>query len=138
MIRVVLDTNVVVSALLFEGPARAARAAWQDRRRLTLLVSKALLAEYIRVLHYPKFGLTPPEIKDLIEEDVLPFITPVKVTRTPRVVRADPSDNHVLACAVAGNAEAIVTGDHHLLALSSHKGIPVRTLAQFLQQLELP
>jgi len=138
VIRVVLDTNVVVSALLFEGPARTARAAWQDRRRLTLLVSKASLAEYIRVLHYPKFRLTPPEIKDLIEEDVLPFMTPVKVTRTPRIVRADPSDNHVLACAVAGRADVLVSGDHHLLVLSPHQGIPIRTLAQFLQQLELP
>lgn len=137
MIRAVLDTNIVVSALLFEGPARAARAAWQDRRRMTLLVSKALLAEYIRVLHYPKFRLTPPEIKDLIEEDVLPLITPVRVTRTPRVVRADPSDNHVLACAVAGRADAIVTGDRHLLTLSSHQGIPILMLAHFLRQLEL-
>lgn len=138
MTRVVLDTNVVISALVFEGPAGGAvRSLWKDRQRLTLLVSKALLAEYIRVLHYPKFGLTPDHIKDLIEEDLLPFIAPVRVTRTPRVIRVDPSDNHVLACAVAGKADAMVSGDHHLLKLSSYQGIPVLTLAQFLKPFNL-
>lgn len=134
MIRVVLDTNVVISALVFEGRANAVASAWR-RRRINLLVSKALLSEYIRVLHYPKFRLGPDEIRSLLEEELLPFVTAVKVRRTPRVIRADPADNHVLACASAGHADLIVTGDHHLLDLGRHRRIPMFGLSAFLRRL---
>jgi putative PIN family toxin of toxin-antitoxin system len=132
--RVVLDTNVVISALVYEGPACELVPAWQHHR-FTWLVSNALLAEYIRVLHYPKFHLAPDEIRYLVEHELLPFITPVKIARTPRVIRVDPSDNHVLACASSGHADLIVSGDHHLLDLGRYRGIPILTIPTFLQRL---
>lgn len=136
MIRVVLDTNIVISALVFEGVAKALVPAWQHRR-FTLLVSTRLLEEYIRVLHYPRFHLSREDIRHLAEEELLPFITPVKVKRVPRVIRADPSDDHVLACASAGSADLIVTGDHHLLDLARYRRIPIVTLSEFLERAAL-
>lgn len=134
MIRAVLDTNVVISALIFEGAATALVPAWQ-RHAFALLVSASLLGEYIRVLHYPKFQLSRDAIGDLVERELLPFITSVKVKTTPRVITADPADDHVLACAVAGRADVIVSGDHHLLDLKQYRGIPVIAVAEFLKRL---
>jgi len=137
LIRAVLDTNIVISALLFEGPVQTVVSAWQ-RQGFVLLASQALVAEYVRVLHYPKFRLTTEEIRVLVADDLLPFITPVKVTKTPRVIRTDPADNHVLACAVAGRAQVIVSGDHHLLELTQYHTIPILSLREFLQRLQRP
>jgi putative PIN family toxin of toxin-antitoxin system len=134
VIRAVLDTDVVASGLLFQGAASVLPAAWQ-MRRFAFLVSAALLDEYARVLHYPRFHLTVDRIRYLVEDELLPFITPVKVTRTPRVIRADPLDNHLLACAVAGYADVLVSGDHHLLGLSRYRGILIISLASFVERL---
>lgn len=136
MIRIVLDTNVVISALVFEGEASALVPAWQHRRFI-LLVSNALLTECIRVLHYPKFHLGPHDIRYLVEHELLPFITPVTVTRIPRVIQTDPSDNQVLACAAAGHADLIVTGDRHLLDLIRYRRIPIIPLADFFKRVDL-
>ena len=136
LVRAVLDTNVVISALVFEGKSSALAPAWKHRQ-FTLLVSQALVTEYVRVLHYPKFRLTRQDIRYLLEEELLPFLTPVRVTRTPQVIRADPSDDHVLACAVSGKADLIVSGDHHLLDLKRYRKIPIVPLAHFIDQLGL-
>ncbi len=137
MIRAVLDTNIVISALVFRGEASVLVPAWQGAR-FRMLVSSHLLDEYIRVLHYPKFHLTPAEVHHLIITEVVPFVTPVKVVRVPRVIRVDPSDNHVLACASSGKADVIVSGDHHLLALERYGRIPILTLNAFLHRLGFP
>lgn len=134
MIRAVLDTNVIVSALIYKVAAFPVVAAWQQRR-FHLLVSTRLLEEYIRVFHYPKFRLTQDEIARLIYHELVPFLTPVKVTRVPRVVHADPSDDQVLACAVAGKADLVVSGDHHLLKLGRYRTVPIMTLAAFLSRI---
>ena len=131
MIRAVLDTNAVVSALIFNASAFPLVTAWQQPR-FRLLVSPALLEECIRVFHYPKFRLSEGEIKRLLYQELVPFITPVKVSRTPRVILADPSDDHILACAVAGNADIIVSGDRHLLDLGQYRAIPIVPIADFL------
>ena len=136
MIRAVLDTNIIISALLFGGSASTLVPGWQHRR-FALLASKPLVMEYIRVLHYAKFHLTSDEVRYVLEEELLPFIAPVKATRPPRVIHADPSDNQVLACAVAGKAEIIVSGDHHLLEVERYRRIPILPLSAFLQQLHL-
>jgi putative PIN family toxin of toxin-antitoxin system len=131
VIRAVLDTNAVVSALIFKASAFPLVTAWQQQR-FRLLVSPALLEDCIRVFHYPKFRLSEGEIKRLLYHEMVPFITPVKVSRTPRVILADPSDDHILACAVAGNADIIVSGDRHLLDLGQYRAIPIVPIADFL------
>lgn len=134
MIRAVLDTNAVVSALIFKASAFPLVTAWQQRR-FRVLVSPALLEECIRVFHYPKFRLSEGEIRRLLYQELVPFITPVKVSRTPRVIPADPSDDHILACAVAGNADVIVSGDRHLLDLGQYRAIPIVPIADFLARM---
>ena len=131
--RVVLDTNTVISALLFTGTASRLVAVWQSGR-MTVLVSKAILEEYLRVLAYPKFGLGDQGIKALIHEEVLPFVETVRVRKHLAVVRRDPEDNKFLECAVAGRAKYVVTGDQDLRQLETYRGITILTVAQFLQR----
>ena len=70
--RVVLDTNAVVSALLFSGISSELVPLWQ-KGLITLLLSREILDEYLRVFSYPKFGLSEEEIKQLIQEEILPY-----------------------------------------------------------------
>src|SRR3990172_4193044 len=66
--RVVLDTNVVVSALLFRGELSRLHALWK-RKAFTIVASREIVEEYLRVLAYPKFNLTEKEIRDIIQEE---------------------------------------------------------------------
>ena len=116
--RVVLATNVVVSALLFERDRLSwLRPAWMagDFRPL---VSHATAAELLRVLSYPKFHLADDEIEALLG-DFLPFSEPVEVKEPTAAlpVLPDPDDRIFLQLAEAGTAEFLVTGDQDLLAV---------------------
>jgi hypothetical protein len=114
------------------------RRAWQDGH-FSLLASQDLLAETRRVLAYPRLRalirLSADEEAELfrllIEETEL---TPG--TLEVDAVPADPADNMVLACAVEGHADYIVSGDTHLLALREYAGIPIITARAFLEVLE--
>ena len=127
--RVVLDTNVVVSALLFgAGPTARLRSAWQAGR-IVPLASTATARELVRVLAYPKFRLEASEQQDLLA-DYLPWVTVVRIPDPPPAVPAcrDPFDVPFLHLAVAGQARALVTGDRALLALAGTRGLcPVTT-----------
>lgn len=129
--RVVLDTNAVVSALLFAGVSSKLVPLWQSRA-IVALVSRGILEEYLRVLSYPKFKLSEAEIKDLVQEEVLPFVDVVIPRRRLSVVKRDPSDDQFIECAVAGKARVIISGDKDLLSIGSYRKILIQTLAQFL------
>lgn len=133
LMRVVLDTKAVISALLFSGTASRLVVLWQARC-LTVLVSRKILQEYLRVLAYPKFKLSDQEIRRLIEEELLPFVETVRVRRPLAVVRRDPEDNRFLECAVTGRAKYLVTGDQDLRELASYRGITILTAGEFLEQ----
>jgi uncharacterized protein len=128
--RVVLDTNVFVSALLFEGHASSLVDLWKHGE-ITPLVSAETLKEIIRVLAYPKFDLSESEIKSILNEEILPYVETVNITRPIEGVCADAGDDMFLSCAVNGKAEAIISGDTHLLILKEFEGIPVLKLAEF-------
>lgn len=132
--RVVLDTNTLISALLFSGTASRLVPLWQSRR-ITVLLSRAILQEYLRVLTYPKFRLSDQEVRGLIEEELLPFVETVRVRKRLAVVRRDPEDNKFLECAVAGRAEHLVTGDQDLLELGAYRGITILAAGDFLNQI---
>lgn len=134
MIRAVLDTNTVVSALLFTGTASQLVPLWQSRR-ITVLVSRQILEEYLRVLAYPKFRLSDQEIRALVEEEILPFVDTVRVRRRLVVVRRDPDDDKFLECAVTGRAKYLVTGDRDLRELDSFRGITILTVGEFLERM---
>lgn len=136
MIRAVLDTNVVISAVLFSGPSSQLVSAWQSSR-LRPVVSASILDEYIRVLAYPKFKLTPAEIQSVIEEELLPFIESVKVIPATVPDVRDPDDAKFITCAAAAGVRWLVSGDDDLLSLHRIQSVEVVSITAFLQLLEV-
>jgi uncharacterized protein len=129
--KIVLDTNVFISALLFEGEASKLVNLWKQGQ-VVPLVSAETLTEIARVLACPKFDLENREIKSLINEDILPYVETVKIIRPIECVCPDPGDDIFLACAVNGKAEAVISGDRHLLSLKEFEGIPILKIADLL------
>jgi putative PIN family toxin of toxin-antitoxin system len=136
-LRVVLDTGVVVSALLFpRGRLAWLRDSWTDGRILPL-VSRATVDELVRVLAYPKFDLDGDEIEAVLAA-YLPFTESVVSVsgshdRLPRC--DDPADQEFLSLAQAGHGEALATGDDDLLRLCDRAPFPVLTPAQLKSRL---
>jgi putative PIN family toxin of toxin-antitoxin system len=134
---VVLDTNVVLSALLFGGgPAAGVRAGWQSGRFVPL-ASAATARELVRVLAYPKFKLAAGEQEDLLA-DYIPWVRVVRIPDPPPAVPVcrDPFDLAFLHLAVAGKAQSLVSGDKDLLALDGARGLcPVLSVDAFCRQL---
>ena len=133
-VRVVFDTNVVLSALLFrQGRLAPLRVLWQSGQCLPL-VSKATADELLRALKYPKFRLTSEAQQELIA-DFLPFCEVV----IPRGIRGklpvcrDPADQVFLEVAVVGKAKCLVTGDRDLLALAGKVPFKLVSPAEFLE-----
>lgn len=131
---VVLDTNVVLSALLFGGPAtRMLRGLWQQRA-CSPLVSAATAGELVRVLAYPKFRLSPEEREELLA-DYLPYATVLALPDPPPAVPdcRDPFDMPFLQLAAAGNA-MLVTGDRDLLVMASTTTFPIVGVEAFIER----
>ncbi len=129
--RWVLDTNVVLSALIRPGGVSGRlRLAWQAGL-FTPLVDARTAAELIRVLAYPKFRLTSDEQHDMLA-DYLPWAETVAVARPPPPTPAcrDPYDLPFLQLAFTAKAEALVTGDVDLLTLPPLPGLALMTPAQ--------
>jgi putative PIN family toxin of toxin-antitoxin system len=129
--RVVIDTNVLVSALLFGGDPSELITLWKENR-IQPLGSKEIMEEYIRVLAYPKFSLTEEEIEYLFSQEVLPWFEVIKVQPSRPFVIDDPSDDKFIWCALEGQAEAIISSDQHLLRLNSCP-VPIFSLSEFLR-----
>lgn len=136
--RVVLDTNLVLSALVFaQGRLVALRHAWQGGHCVPL-VSKATTTELIRVLAYPKFKLSADEQQELLA-DYLPWCATVRIPNPPPATPAcrDPFDQPFLQLAVAGKALWLVSGDQDLLSLADQFTCPIVSADQFLKSFEL-
>jgi putative PIN family toxin of toxin-antitoxin system len=116
--RVVIDTNVLVSSLLFGGDPGELITLWK-KHRIVPLSSKEIMEEYLRVLAYPKFRLTEEEIEYLFSQEILPYFEVITVKSGRPFIIEDPSDDKFIWCALEGGAEAIVSSDRHLLRLSS-------------------
>lgn len=140
MLRVVIDTNVIVSGIISrKGAPAEILNAWRERHFL-LLISPAIVAEVRSVLGYArireKYTLSDQEIDQMIsllEHDALlvPGIADVAGS-----LPADPQDEMFLACAVDGGADVIVSGDYHLLDLGEYQDIPIIKAGRFLEQLK--
>ena len=139
MTRVVLDTNLVVSAILSpEGkPAQILKMVFDGR--LDIVLSSAILKEITLDLNYRKIrkllakrGVSLEEAKDVLGKIAkTAFMTPGKLNTSG--VESDPSDNAILSCAVEGHADYIISGDHHLLDLTSFEGISIVNPDAFLK-----
>ena len=131
--RVVLDTNALLSALL-GGRTRPILLALL-RRRFTLITSDALITELRKVLGRPTWAhllgtVDCRELLSLIHEAA------IHVTPTERLtICRDPTDNAVLEAALAGSADVIVTGDADLWVLHPFRGTPILRPAEFLRHL---
>ena len=134
--RVVIDTNLVLSALVFaQGRVTPLRLAWQNQQ-IQPLVSKTTAAELIRVLQYPKFKLSADDQQELLA-DYLPYCQTIVIPEPPPVTPEcrDQFDVPFLQLALAGEAHALITGDQDLLCLADNFTCPILTAEQFLQTL---
>ena len=134
--RWVLDTNVVLAALIRPGgTCGKLRLAWQSDQFVPL-ASRPVIAELVRVLAYPKFKLSPGEQHDLLA-DYLPWTETVRIPnpapRTPPC--RDPHDVPFLQLAMAAKADALLTGDADLLVLAPIPGFDIITPAQAIERL---
>lgn len=130
--RIVVDTNVLISAIMFGGKPREVlrRVLARD---VECCISTPLLDELRGVLERPKFGFSREQAAQVAEElrDVCQLIEPQdRLT----VVREDPPDNRVLECAIECGAQVVITGDLHLLRLETYGGVVVLTPADYLEQ----
>lgn len=132
-LRVVIDTNLVLSALVFsKGRLTPLRHAWRERR-IQPLISRETAAELIRVLAYPKFKLSADEQQELLA-DYLPYCETVQIPNPPPATPdcRDHFDVPFLELAAAGQADALLTGDADLLVLAGFFVCPIRTVEQFM------
>ena len=139
MTRLVLDTNVWVSAILNPRGKPALILKLALRGVVELVISRAMIEEMNKVLHYPKLikllkknRVSVEEIEAFIKNiDTIAEIT--KGELVLEVIKEDPTDNIILACAVEGGADFIISGDSHLLKLANFEEIEIVAPATFLE-----
>lgn len=130
--RVVFDTNVMISGLVWRG--RAYQCLLLARTRVVqALYCTDMLAELSEKLRY-KFGFSENRIQATIYE-VRRFAERVEISNSLRVVSADPDDDKFIECAVVGKADVIVSGDYHLLDLRRYGQIPILSAAEFVARI---
>ena len=139
MTRIVIDTNILVSAILTPkgNPAKILKLVLEGK--LNLIISPAILEETQQVLRYPRLvklmiknKITKKEVYDFLGKmSKVAVITPDKLEID--AIPDDPADNKILACGLEGEADYIISGDHHLTDLKIFKGIKIVNPATFLK-----
>lgn len=129
--KVVFDTNILVSALVFPG-GRGEAALWRIvKEQDQLIISKPILDELLGILGR-KFARDAEELAHAAV-----FLSELGILVKPRqrlhVVKDDP-DNRILECAIAGRADVIVTGDKALLKLRAYRDLPILSLQEYLDE----
>ena len=133
--RVVLDTNVLISALLFKGELSRLVVQWQ-MGVFTPVISKATFKELETVLSYPKFRLSSEEIMMILMEEILPFFEVVEVKEKIEGVCRDAADDKFISCALSAGGDVIVTGDKALMAVKKHRTVRIVSAGDFLRMME--
>src|SRR3989337_4538694 len=132
--RVVLDCNVLVSALLFDTSMPGKALLRAKSISSTLLISHHVFTELIEVLMRPKFDkYVSKEIRQLFFEELKILCTNVEITENIKLCR-DPKDDMYLELALSGKADCIITGDQDLLAINPFENIPIITPLEFLNR----
>lgn len=128
---VVFDTNVWISAILFDGtPKKAIDLAL---KKCQIFCSVAILQEFREVLA-DDFGLSPEKLEK-ITETILNMVQIVPIIGNLKNISSDPKDNPILETALAVGADYLVSGDKHLLILEKFKNIKIITPSQFVREL---
>lgn len=135
--RLVLDTNVVAAGLLWQGPPnRLIEQAFDGQ--IELATTPALLIELEGILQRAKFARQVAKQSLSTAGLVLRYAELAQLVQPASiapVVLADPDDDHVLAGALAAQADLIVSGDSHLLKLKAYQGIPIISAAEALERI---
>lgn len=129
--RVVFDTNIFISALVFPGSVAEQALLQIIMGKDRLLITKPILDELLGVLAR-KFSRDKEALSrvSLWISEIAAFVTPRERIHELK----DEADNRILECALAGNAEALVTGDKKILELGQIKGIPIISLKDYLKK----
>jgi putative PIN family toxin of toxin-antitoxin system len=135
-LKVVLDTNVLVSGLLCTGETSKVVRLWQDRKIIPV-ISRETFEELRTVVQYPKFGLNRQEIRDLIEFEILPYFEVLDVVQKIQNVCRDPEDDKFIACTISAGVDYLVTGDRDLSDMKRYKNIRILTIAEFISLFDL-
>lgn len=136
MHRVVIDTDVLISGIIQRSgfPFKVVKL-WEDEV-IILITSAATIEEAERVLNYPKirkrYALTNDDISRTVS-NLLKYSVLVEDPPIPNVIEQDPDDNKILATALAGKADYIISGDMHLLTLKNYRGIEIVTPKRFCE-----
>jgi len=130
MLRVVVDTNLYISAIFWGGKPRDVIDLGRDGK-IQILTSEDIDQEILDKL-MTKFGLNSDDAGRVMA-DFSTFTKPTRVSRRIRVVKDDPDDDKFIECAVECSAEFIVSGDKHLLKMKKYKGIAIVNAATFLK-----
>lgn len=143
MTRVVIDTNILVSAILTPkgNPAKILKLVLEGK--LNLIISPTILEEARQVFNYPKLikllkknKITKKEVYDVLDKmSKVAFITPDKLEI--EAIPHDPADNKILSCSLEGEADFIISGDHHLLDLKIFQGAKIVDPVTFLKIIKL-
>jgi putative PIN family toxin of toxin-antitoxin system len=134
LIKVVLDTNILISAIVFGGKPRELLEA-AIKGKIQLLLTEEIIEEMRGVLEGKKFQF-PGEITDLIVHEIESFAEIVKPKERLKVIENDPEDNRVLECARESKADYIVSGDFHLLGIKEFAGTKILMPGEFLDILD--
>ena len=136
--RVVLDTNILISAFLWKGKL-AQIFNFINQREIILCFSKLTLDKLIRVSRYPHINKKIKEENldfDKIVAELASASIIVNPKNIPDIIKDDPSDNIFLACALSAQASFIISGDKHLLNLKEFQDIPILTPHKFLNRFQ--
>ena len=131
----VLDTNILISALLFRGERSRIHRATKEGR-LQPLVTPPVLKEYLRVLAYPELGLTESEISYLLKEEIRPWFRQISESVPgDSWIAEDPSDDHFVNAARVYSETYLISGDSHILEARERLPVPVLTARELLDRL---
>ena len=130
--KVVLDTNILISALGWNGKPRQIFMNCIEGD-LELIISSQQLNELERVMNYPKFEFSKEE-KGHFFNLILTIATIIEVVGNIQMIKEDPDDNVILETAIIGNAKYLISGDPHLLNLKEVMNIKIVTAADFLDK----
>jgi len=133
MPKVVLDTNVFVSAVIGHGKPRQLLQRGIDKE-FTIVTSDSIIRELVTVLRRPKFKTSDDEIRRIVI-GLLGACEVVEVVSHFKAVKNDPSDNAILNTATDAGADMIVTGDKHLLVLKNFRGTSILSVSQGMKRL---
>ena len=137
MNRIVCDTNIIISGFLWKGKPREILKRIETKSAV-LFVSKNILIELERVFAYPKISKvlqsSSLSTRDLLEWVVRnsSIVIPKKFTHV--IIKDDPSDDIILACAVSAHADVIISGDKHLLRILKYENIPILNANNYLKK----